>query len=230
MPRRPSAATVIALVALFVALGGPAEAARLIVGKDIRKNAISAKHIRSKQVQSRHVRDRTLRLQDLNAATVAELRLIADGTIGSPQVRDQSLVGADIAPNAISFDEIADNGVRATELAAGSVDSDEVIDGGLAARDVASFAGTVEHDFPAIDPGTCATQEFSGTQLRATPSRSLNDDVISVSTPSSFATSTLVVSAAATGEKTFRVRVCNVGGPDPLDPANVSFRYVSFDL
>ena len=41
----PSPAALIALVALFVALGGPAQAARLITGKDIQKNTITSKQI-----------------------------------------------------------------------------------------------------------------------------------------------------------------------------------------
>ena len=40
--RLPSPAALIALLALFVALGGPAEAAKLIKGKDIKRNAIRA--------------------------------------------------------------------------------------------------------------------------------------------------------------------------------------------
>ena len=45
----PPHAMVVALAALFVALGGPAQAAKLIDGKKIKKNSIT-----SKQVKRRH--------------------------------------------------------------------------------------------------------------------------------------------------------------------------------
>ena len=57
-PRRPTAGTLIALVALFVALGGPAEAARLINGKLIKRGTI----------RSAQVKDRSLTTRDLSSA------------------------------------------------------------------------------------------------------------------------------------------------------------------
>ena len=59
MKRRPSLALVVALLALFVALGGPAEAQRLLGKGD---------------VNSRVVKDRSLKLRDLSKRTVRDLR------------------------------------------------------------------------------------------------------------------------------------------------------------
>ena len=45
--RRPSPAMVVALIALFVALGGPAQAKRVIDGGSIRKGTITSKQIKN---------------------------------------------------------------------------------------------------------------------------------------------------------------------------------------
>jgi hypothetical protein len=48
--KRPGAAILIALIALFVALGGPAEAGRLLTGKQIRDGSITGRDIRDASV------------------------------------------------------------------------------------------------------------------------------------------------------------------------------------
>lgn len=237
--RRPSPALIVALVALFVALGGPAHAARLVGGKDIRKNAISAKHIRSGQVQSRHVRDRTLRLNDLNASTVTELRFIPDGsltgaklaggTLGGREVRDQSLQGVDIAPNAITSDEIREGAVGPSELANGSVDGDEIVDGTLRAQDAASFAGSADLDFGAVPADSCKTVDIVVAQIASTGNRSLLDDAITVTTPPGLSSAAVFVGASAAGEKTLRIRVCNIEATE-LNVGRHVFRFAAFDL
>jgi hypothetical protein len=60
-----SFANVIAMVALFVALGGTSYAVTKVGAKDIRKNAVRSKHIKRSQVTSSDIRNRTIRSQDL---------------------------------------------------------------------------------------------------------------------------------------------------------------------
>jgi hypothetical protein len=81
--RRPSPALVVALAALFVALGGPAQAARLITGKQIKNHSVT-----------------TL---DLTRATVRKLRTTPADSITSKQVRDHTLSASDVAQFAGSF-------------------------------------------------------------------------------------------------------------------------------
>ena len=81
--RRPSPALVVALVALFVALGGPAQASRLITGRQIKNHSVT-----------------TL---DLTRATVRKLRATPANSITSKQVRDHTLNAADVAQFAGSF-------------------------------------------------------------------------------------------------------------------------------
>jgi hypothetical protein len=66
--RRPSAALVVALLALFVALGGPAQAARV-----------------AKRITSADVKDRSLKLKDLSRDAVRDLRTPRDGAVTRPR-------------------------------------------------------------------------------------------------------------------------------------------------
>src|SRR5215211_422309 len=84
--------TVMALIALFVALGGPAAATSLITGKQIKRNAITTKH----------VRDGSLSAADLDPATVSSFRDVAAGSVNSASVADGTLSGPDIADGSLA--------------------------------------------------------------------------------------------------------------------------------
>ena len=71
--KRPSFASVIALLALFIALGGPAQAAKFVDGK-LRKNSVG----------SPQVTDRSLKTRDLSRGAVHELQTPRDGGIALP--------------------------------------------------------------------------------------------------------------------------------------------------
>ena len=63
--RLPKASTLIAVVALFAALGGSAFAAKdLITGKEIKKGTVTSKN----------VKDKTLKTKDLNPKTISALK------------------------------------------------------------------------------------------------------------------------------------------------------------
>ena len=48
--RRPSPAMVVALIALFVALGGPADARKLLDGKLLRKGSVTGRAIKDHSI------------------------------------------------------------------------------------------------------------------------------------------------------------------------------------
>lgn len=58
-------ANVVAMLALFVALSGTSYAVKKVGAKDIRKNAVRAKHIKRNQVTSGDIRNRTIRPIDI---------------------------------------------------------------------------------------------------------------------------------------------------------------------
>jgi hypothetical protein len=65
--RRPRHATVVAYLALFVALGGSSYAAVKVGSKQIVNNSIASKDIRNNSVTSTDVRNRSLRVTDFKS-------------------------------------------------------------------------------------------------------------------------------------------------------------------
>jgi hypothetical protein len=77
---------VVALVALFAAIGGSASAL-VITGRSIKDNSVGGADIRDGGVRGKEVRNRSLRGRDL-----------ATGSVTARQVRDGSLLAGDFAP------------------------------------------------------------------------------------------------------------------------------------
>ena len=74
MIRRPSPALVVALIALFVALGGPAQAKKLLVG-------------------SKQIKDRSIAAKDLRKSLIKNLQLTSDGSITATKLADGARAG-----------------------------------------------------------------------------------------------------------------------------------------
>jgi hypothetical protein len=227
----PSPAALIALVALFVALGGPAEAARLIKGKDIKKNTITSKQIKNG----------SLRLADLSSGAATTLTATPPGSIGSGEIADGSIAGADLAGASVNSSHVVDqslegadiatNAVSTDEIAPNSIQGDELEDGRLGARDVGSFVGTLALDFPPLGAGACAFHDADVAALAAaTPPFSVSDDIVLVAPPASFPDDALALSAAPAGATKIRVRVCNINGAGAVDLPSLTYRYISFDM
>ena len=175
---RPSAPMVVALLALFVALGGPAQAKRLIDGSDIKRGTVASKQLKDRSVSERDLARKTVRALratpngSIAAAKLADSavtgRALAPDSVHSGHVGDNTLGAADLATNSIGTDEIAENavgqseirgnGVAAAEIADNSIDGGEIIDGGLSVRDVARQVGTLEWPIGALDAGKCETK------------------------------------------------------------------------
>jgi hypothetical protein len=123
--RKPSLATVLALVALFVALGGPAQAARLIGSAD--------------------VKNRSLQTRDLSRKAIRSLRTTPNGSISDRK----------LAAGAVTSGKIGAAAVTAGKLGAGAVGTIAVADGSLTTADIARFSGRFSVQVPAIARGTC---------------------------------------------------------------------------
>jgi hypothetical protein len=223
--RPPSAATLIALAALFVALGGPAQAGRLISGKEIKKGTVTSKQLKDRSIKPRDLSrgtvrsltatpDRSIADADLadNAVTT---RALAPGSVLTGTVGDNSLTAADLAPSSVGADEVGDNavgqaeirnnGVGASEIADQSIDGGEIIDGGLALKDLARWSGSFSWAIPALNPDKCTVGfvQVAGGQIAG--------DLVLVA-PTSGWPADLVYTANGTGsEIEFKVQACNRG-------------------
>ena len=97
--RRPSVALGVALIALFVALGGGATAASkvLFTGKDIKNKSVTGKDIRNKTIGPKHLNRRALAM--IESSKPAAVAKGAKGAKG-----DRGARGAKGAPGVNCFD------------------------------------------------------------------------------------------------------------------------------
>jgi len=121
MLHRPSPATVIASIALFVSLGGVSYgvATGSIDGREIADNTIRSKDVRNNNLLSRDLRNNDVRGLD---------------------IRNNTLRGRDIAPNTLTDDQIDES--KLTQVPS-ALDADRL--GGLAAGDYARSAQESVH-------------------------------------------------------------------------------------
>lgn len=245
-PRRPTAGTLIALVALFVALGGPAEAAKLINGKLIKRGTI----------RSAQVKDRSLSTRDLSSTAVRSLMSTPAGSIGTAQlargaviadrlaansvagatVVDDSLTAADLAggsvgnselaTSAVTRSKIAANAVAQSELVTGAVTSAEVGDGQLAGKDVGAFTGTLTVDFGDVATNACVGLDQDVAPVVA--GSDISDDAIVVTPPATWPDALTLVAKPVSATR-IRLVACNpTDSVLPVNPEPGTFRYLAF--
>jgi hypothetical protein len=200
---RPSPALVVALAALFVALGGPARAARLIRGADIKKGTITSKQVKNGSLAAR----------DLSRRAVRSLRLTPDG----------SITEAKLANGAVTSAKLGGAAVTGAKLAAGAVGPIQVADHSLTAADIARFAGSFSADV-AIPAGGCWEQE------RNFPGADISNDIVYVMPGSNWPRQTVTFTVVgSTNPSGFVISACDRHGSG-LPSTPVVFRYIVFAL
>jgi hypothetical protein len=244
--RRPSPTAVIAIAALFVALGGPAHAARLIDGKDLKPGSVASKQVKDHSIAPRDLSKRAVRALtatadgSIGAAKLADsavtTRAIAPGSVLTGSVGDNSLTAADLAASSVGTDEVADNavgqteirnnGVGASEIADQSIDGGEIIDGGLLARDVGRFAGNLIVDFSELSGGECQAAAATGTPPDI-ENADISNDLVVLAAGASWPIRLTYGVANGSEPDQFLVYACNpTNSLVPIDPPAVNFRYV----
>jgi hypothetical protein len=220
--KRPSFATVVALLALFVALGGPAEAQRLL----------------SKgSVTSLSVKDRSLKLQDLSRKTVRRLQATRNNSITEAKLANRSVTPAKLVPGAVGTTAIADSSVGAIDLAAGSVGGAHVANGSLSAADLGRFWGRFRSTIGPIPWRKCWSGEPAGLAPELAGADIGNDLVLVMPDDRWIERRVTFTVRASSSPSRFVLAACNVG--IPIDTADsgldveqreVSFRYLVIDL
>jgi hypothetical protein len=220
--RRPSAALLIALLALFVALGGPAQARKLINGADIRKGT----------VRGAQIRDRSLTERDLSSATIRRLQTTPDGSITASKLAP--ITGAVIADGTVGAADIADGAIGAGKLADGSVTGAKIADGTLSTTDIARFSGAFRitaEDLGTIAPHTCWARSPRGLAPEVAGA-DISQDALLVHPRATFNENVLSFSYRTSGPESpsrFVLSLCNVTDT-PYTPPSIGFSYVVFDL
>ncbi|HEV7750135.1 MAG TPA: hypothetical protein VGO71_01265 [Baekduia sp.] len=239
---------VVALLALFVALDGPATAARLIDGRSIKANSITNKQIRNGTLGTQDLSKTALkRLQATPAGSITASQLarksvdaskLADAAVGSSALAPGAVDAGKLTDGAIGPGQLAAGAVTAWKIADGAVGAAAVADGGLQTRDVGDFYGSVSVNFKPFAPNTCQVAKDISPQPSAPgQGNMISDDVVSVS-PSAGWPDPLVVSGNPGAGNTLRIVACRIGSDpgkpaldptDLIDPDETVFQYVAFD-
>jgi hypothetical protein len=223
----------VALLALFVALGGPAQAAhvvRIALGRG--------------SVTSTQVRDRSLRVADLSRKAVRTLERTPRNGVGERQLRAASVTQGKLATGAVRSTAIADRAVQGGDIGLGAVGSLEVADnsltgadiadGGLDARDLGRFWGRFTISIPPVAPGTCwhgdpvglaaerSSYDISGDVVLVTPGANWPDV-----TPQKSLTFAARVSST---RSRFTLMACNPTSAATDAVAAASFNYIVIDV
>jgi hypothetical protein len=216
----------VALLALFVALGGPAQAKHLINGKDIRRGTVA----------SAQVKDRTIAVRDLAPATVRALLGTPDGSIAASKLAPGAVGGPAIADGSVAAADIADGAIGAGKLADNAVTGAKVADGTLTAADIARFSGAfriLADDLGTIKAHECWSREprglapevagadISGDALLVVPRATFNGQTFSFN----YRTNASDSGAASR----FVLTLCNRTDVD-VAPPSIAFSYIVFDL
>jgi hypothetical protein len=215
---------VVALIALFVALGGPAQAKRLIDGGSIRKGTITSKQIKNGSVAQ----------ADLSKAAVRSLTATPVSSVRSAQIADGSVLAPDLGAGSVGQGQLAPGAVTASKLAADSIGGGSLANGSLQTTDIGSFTGSVNVDFPAFNNADRRCQVAEAPAAPAAPaggSPNLADDVVAVSPPAGWSDFLIVTGKPSPGN-VIRIVACwsaPASGMSPPDPDLTTFRYVTFD-
>jgi hypothetical protein len=225
--RRPSPAMVVALIALFIALGGPAQARDVLNGKLLRKGSVSG----------RAIKDHSIAKADLSKAAVRSLTATPAKSVGSSQIIDGQVHTPDLGAGAVGANQLGTGAVTASKLAASSVGGGSVANGSLQTVDIGSFTGAVSAIFAnSFDTGDNRCQVVDAPATPAGGSPDLSDDVIAISPPTDFS-DYMTVNARPLPGNVIRIRACWVipgGGATgnsttPPRSGPYVFRYVTFD-
>lgn len=225
-PRRPSPALIVALIALFVALGGPAQAARVINGKVLKKGTVTGKAIK----------DHSLTTRDISKRSVRALQKPPKGSITEAQLANGSVTPGKIARGAVTSGAIAPGGVTTGNLGNSVVGGGQVADGSLKANDVGRFWGHFSISIPSIAARGC----WSGVPTGRAPERAgadIRGDVVLV-TPTerfpdtlTFMARTQAYDAAKPASKSqFVLAACNQTNTATPALSMVTFNYVIVDV
>src|SRR4051794_8044324 len=137
-PRRPSAALIVALVALFVALDGPAQAAHVINGKLLKRGSVNGKAIK----------DHSVGIKDLTKASVRKLQSTPPGSVTEAKIANGAITPGKLRPGAVGSAAIAQGGVTAGNLAPGSAGSGAVAGNSLTGAGIADGGPSANHIGP----------------------------------------------------------------------------------
>jgi hypothetical protein len=227
---RPSLPLVVASLALFVALGGPAEAQRLISGKDLRKGSVSSRAVKDRGLQLRDLSRRAQRgLRATRNNSITENKLangavtpgkLANGAVGTSAVADHSLLGVDLAAGSVGAAAVAD----------GALSGAKVADGSLSAADLGRFWGRFRMDIGPVPANGCWSRVPGGLAPEVARA-DISQDLVLVTPGADWPDDRLSFSVSNDGDiSQFVLTACNPHHTVPVPAFQAGFRYLVIDL
>ena len=216
-------------MALFVALGGPAEARRLITGKQVKDRSLQARDLSRKAVRE---------LRQTPRASVGE-RALVDAAVTNAKLRDGAVTAVKLAPTAVGAAQLAPGAVGPRELrpgaagagqiADGAINGAKVADGSLDSRDVARFSGRFRVTVPRVAPDNC----WSGEPVGLAPEQAAADisaDLVLVTPDEAWPERQLSFSVRNSANRgRFVLAACNATQAESTG-VEIGFRYAVIDL
>jgi hypothetical protein len=212
---------VVALLALFIALGGPAQARKLIDGRDLRKGSVSG----------RAIKDHSIAKADLTKTAVRSLTATPANSVGSAQIIDGEVHAPDLGAGSVGPAQLAAGAVTGSKLSMDSVGGGSVANGSLQTVDIGSFAGALRaaSGFTFTKDNPC--QVIQGPAMPTGGQPNIADDVVVVTPPAGWP-DTVIVTGKPAPDNQVRIAACWIpqatDGPSlPVGPT--VFNYVTFD-
>jgi hypothetical protein len=219
---------IVALLALFVALDGPASAAHLINGKLLKRGSVTGKAIKN----------RSLGMRDLSKASIRKLQTTAAGSVTESKLANGAVTPGKLAPGAVGSGAIAAGGVTGGNIADSSLTGADIADGGLGANDIGRFWGhfsvVLGRDKNQKDHPILAGECWSAEPVGLAPERAganINQDVLVVTPGPEWPDKKLSLTVRQSSNASrFVLIACNplrnVVGNDVPAGTQVSFNYV----
>lgn len=162
--RHLTSSNVIALLALFIAIGGGAYAAQ-----QAKKNSVTSKSIKNGSVVSADVKDGALSGTDVEDASLLGGD-VADGSLKGQDLEDGSVAGATIADGSVKSADVGDGSLTGTDVADGSLTGSDIQAGSIAD---ATSGQTVKTTTDCVSNTTAAATCLSTPVQLGRPSRIL---------------------------------------------------------
>jgi len=221
--QRPSHATVIAYLALFIALSGTAIAAKKVGSDGLKKAAVTTKKIADGAVKTSKLGDDAVTGAKLDNGSVGEGKIASDAvtanklaqnSIGTNKIRDDAVESAKIGSGAVVEAKIGNDAVTGSKVAPGSLGLDDTAD---AVAPISYDPGPVAAGSCSVSPGI-AVAGLLGTDSVL---------VIPLGTGAGWTADFMLASYGLAGPGTVRVEVCNQGlavDPPALPMLALAFR------
>jgi hypothetical protein len=214
------------MIALFVALGGPAWAKKkLIDGSTIKRNTITSRQVQAGSLSRTDLNDAAIRFlqrtpdRAISSSQIATGAITGDklapASVGTTAVADNTLTGLDIAPgslgnavfaaDSVGFEELAESAVGKRNMRAASVGRSEIQTGGVQSEELGVTLASLAFD--PIPADTCQSKPF----VPATPGGDLTRTFVLVGQTATWPGDTVTLSARPTDAATLTFTACNLG-------------------